>query len=81
MIHIAYLMILSLPTKSGFNIRYLQNGLLDKYEFLLFLIKWSHELKISEKIDILRHLIPVSNIYLLASDTSNIYILTSDTSK
>ena len=36
-----------------------QEGLLDKQEFLMYIIKWVKELKISEKEDMLRHLIQV----------------------
>ncbi|XP_063693763.1 mediator of RNA polymerase II transcription subunit 12-like [Bolinopsis microptera] len=41
-----------------------QDGLLDRQEFLLFIIKWVHELKVTEKEDILKHLVQVMLTYL-----------------
>ena len=43
-----------------FHFRF-QDGLLDRQEFLLFIIKWVHELKVTEKEDILKHLVQVQH--------------------
>eukprot|EP00116_Pleurobrachia_bachei_P013343 sb/3473605/ len=40
-----------------------QDGLLDRHDFLLFLIKWVHELKLSESDDTLKHLVQVILTY------------------